>query len=74
MAAAQEPLPMKPIVHLKDWQLRQSGGAITVVGIAPDGRTHKVTQVGRIYGRGEYAHGYGRHGRDQVKVELGAFS
>lgn len=72
MRSAQHKLPMRPTVHLTDWQLSQSGGAITVIGIAPDGRTHKVTRVRRIYGQGEFAHGFGRHGRDDVKVELGA--
>lgn len=71
-AALQEKLPMQATVHLTAWTLRQSGGAITVTGTAPDGQKHKVTQVRQIYGQGEWAFGFGRHGRDDVKVELGA--
>lgn len=70
MPALQEKLPMQATVCLTDWSLRPSGGAITVVGVAPDGQIHKVTRVGKIYSRGERPFGFGRHGRDDVKVEL----
>lgn len=66
----QEPLPMKATVRLNDWSIRPSGGALTVTGTAPDGLRHKVTRVRQIYGKAPAAYGYGRHGRDQVIVQL----
>lgn len=70
----QENLPMQATVHLTDWSLRPSNGAMTIRGTAPDGQLHKVTQVRQIYGKAPWAFGFGRHGRDDVKVELGEIS
>ena len=65
---------MRATVHLTDWSLKPSHGAMSVTGTAPDGHTHKVTQIRKIYGKSPWPFGFGRHGRDDVKVELGAIN
>lgn len=71
MGSPQSSLPMKATVHLTAWTIRPSSGAITISGTAPDGQHHKVTKVRKIYGKAPTAFGFGRHGKDDVKVELG---